>query len=105
PAPALAGAAGVAPWAAGLRLPRHTQAFRRVLALGTRSALGTAVLQAMLPVKAEEVGGDAGGYGLLLGMMGAGAALGGMTITRANRKLGSKSVPVTIALTGLSGAC
>lgn len=88
----------------GIKFARHTQAFRRVLALGTLFALGTAVLQAMLPVKAEEVGGDAGGYGLLLGMMGAGAALGGMTITRANRKLGSKSVPVTIALTGLSGA-
>lgn len=89
----------------GIKFARHTQAFRRVLALGTLFALGTASLSAMLPVKAEELGGDAGGYGLLLGMMGAGAMLGGITLTRANRRLRSKAVPVTIALTGVSGVC
>lgn len=87
----------------GIRFARHTVDFRRLLVLGTMFALGTAVLQAMLPVRTEELGRDASTYGLLLGMMGAGAALGGVTISRANRTLKSRSVPVTIALTGLAG--
>lgn len=87
----------------GLRFARHTEAFRRLLGLGTMFALGTAVLQAMLPVRTEELGHDAGSYGLLLGMMGAGAALGGVTINRANRRLRARSIPVTIAVTGLAG--
>lgn len=87
----------------GVRFAAHTRSFRRLLALGTMFALGTAVLQAMLPVRTEELGHDAGAYGLLLGMMGAGAAVGGVALVRLNHRLGENAVPVTIASTGAAG--
>lgn len=87
----------------GVRFARHTRSFQRVLAMGASLALSTAVFQAMLPVRTEELGQDASAYGLLFGMMGAGAALGGMTVTRANQKLKSRSIPATVILTGVVG--
>lgn len=88
---------------AGVRFARHTRAFRRLLVLGTLFALGTAVLQAMLPVRAEELGSSAGGYGILLGMMGAGAAIGGTRVSWFNQRLGNRSIPLTVLLTGIAG--
>jgi MFS family permease len=87
----------------GVRFARHTRAFRRLLLLGSLYALGTAVLQAMLPVKTEELGQDAGTYGVLLGMMGAGAAFGGMSLSRIRRRLEADFIPLAVGLTGLAG--
>lgn len=87
----------------GLRFATHTPPFRRLLALGTVFALSTAVLQAMLPVRTEELGRDAGAYGLLLGMMGAGAAVGGIALGHLNRRLQARTIPMTITLTGAAG--
>lgn len=87
----------------GLRYAAHTRSLRRLLLVGTVFALSTAVLQAMLPVRTEELGRDAGAYGLLLGMMGAGAAVGGLALGRLNRRLLSRSIPTSIMLTGTAG--
>lgn len=87
----------------GVRFAAFTPAFRRLLMLGSLYALGTAVIQAMLPVRAEELGGSVGTYGLLLGLMGVGAAGGGILVTRVNRRLRALSIPVTVALTGVTG--
>jgi len=87
----------------GVRFARHTRAFRRLLLLGSLYALGTAVLQAMLPVKTEELGQDAGTYGVLLGMMGAGAAFGGMSLSRIRRRLEADFIPLAVGLTGVAG--
>ena len=89
----------------GIRFARHTPPFRRVLIVSILFALGTAVLQAMLPVRTEELGLDVGSYGLMLGSMGVGAAIGGVTLTRASQRLGARSIPVTIGLTGVAGVC
>jgi MFS family permease len=89
--------------ATGIRFAAHTPSFRRLLGLGTVFALTTAVLQAMLPVRTEELGSDAGAYGLLLGMMGAGAAVGGIALSRMNRRFGAKTIPNSIMLTGAAG--
>jgi MFS family permease len=89
----------------GIRFARHTPAFRRVLMVSILFALGTAVLQAMLPVRTEELGLEVGAYGLMLGSMGVGAAIGGVTLTRASQRLGASSIPVTIGLTGAAGVC
>ena len=89
----------------GIRFARHTPPFRRVLIVSILFALGTAVLQAMLPVRTEELGLEVGAYGLMLGSMGVGAAVGGFTLSRASRRLGASSIPVTIGLTGAAGVC
>jgi MFS family permease len=87
----------------GIRFAQHTPPFRRVLIVSILFALGTAVLQAMLPVRTEELGLTVEAYGLMLGSMGVGAAIGGVTLTRASRRLGGHSIPVTIGLTGAAG--
>ena len=88
---------------AGVRFARHTSAFRRLLILGSLYALGTAVLQAMLPVRTEELGRDAGTYGILLGVMGAGAAMGGVSLSRIRRRMEADFIPRAILLTGVAG--
>lgn len=87
----------------GLRYARHTPAFRRILMVSIAFAIGTAVLQAMLPVRTEELGLEVGSYGIMLGSMGAGAAFGGVTLGRSTRRLGDNSIAWSIALTGVAG--
>ena len=87
----------------GVRFARHTRAFRRLLLLGSLYAVGTAVIQTMLPVRTEELGQDAGTYGILLGMMGAGAAFGGMSLSHFRRRMEADFIPWAIVLTGVAG--
>lgn len=87
----------------GLRYARHTPAFSRLLVLSMLFALGTSVLQAMLPVRTEELGLEVGAYGIMLGSMGAGAACGGVLLGRATRVLGANSIAFSVALTGVAG--
>ena len=87
----------------GVKFARHTPAFRRLLILGSLYASTTAVIEAMLPVRTEELGRDVGTYGLLLGSLGLGAAIGGVTLGRVSRRLGQHVIPWTIVLHGFSG--
>ena len=86
----------------GLRFAGHTRQFRRLLILGALFALGSAVLQAMLPVRTEELGESVGTYGLLLGVIGVGAAVGGVSVRKVTRLLGRHAISSTIVLYGVT---
>ncbi|HSJ29689.1 MAG TPA: MFS transporter [Acidimicrobiia bacterium] len=85
----------------GVRFARHTSAFRRLLVMGMLFALGSAVLQSMLPVRTEELGESVGTYGLLLGVIGVGAAFGGLTLRRVTTLLGRNAISITIVMYGV----
>jgi hypothetical protein len=86
----------------GLRFAGHTRQFRRLLILGALFALGSAVLQAMLPVRTEELGESVGTYGLLLGVIGVGAAAGGVSVRKVTRLLGRHAISSAIVLYGVT---
>lgn len=89
--------------ALGIRFARFTPSFRRLLGLLALFALTSAVIQSVLPSRTEELGGDAGVYGLLLGAMGVGALMAVFVRHLVVSRLGTRSLPVTIALFGLAG--
>lgn len=89
--------------ALGIRFARFTPAFRRLLALAALFALTSAVVQAVLPNRTEQLGGGPGTYGILLGAMGAGALVGGLTRGPVTARLGRRAVPSTIVVFGLAG--
>ncbi len=89
--------------ALGVRFARFTPQFRRVLALGAMFAMTSAVVQSMLPNRTEELGGDAGAFGLLLGAMGLGALVGGFTRGAITSRLGGATLPVAVGLFGIAG--
>ncbi|MFV1963142.1 MAG: MFS transporter, partial [Acidimicrobiia bacterium] len=87
----------------GIRFARFTKPFRRVLILAALFALTSAVVQAVLPNRTEQLGGDAGTFGILLGAMGFGALVGGLSREPVTSRLGRLSLPLTVALFGVSG--
>ncbi len=89
--------------ALGVRYARFTPAFRRLLSLLALFALTSAVVQSVLPSRTQELGGDAGTYGLLLGAMGVGALLAAFTRHQIVGILGYRSVPFSITAFGVSG--
>ena len=89
--------------ALGVRYARFTQAFRRLLLLAALFAMTSAVLQAVLPTRTEDLGGSAAAYGLMLGAMGLGALLAAFLREQIVRRLGAYSLPATIGLFGLAG--
>ncbi len=89
--------------ALGIRFARFTKPFRRVLILASLFALTSAVVQTVLPNRTEQLGGDAGTFGVLLGAMGLGALVGGFSRNPVTSRLGRWSFPVTVALFGASG--
>lgn len=89
--------------ALGLRFAKFTKPFRRVLILAALFAITSAVVQAILPNRTEELGGDAGTFGILLGAMGVGALIGGFSRDPVTSRLGKWSLPVTVALFGVAG--
>ena len=89
--------------ALGLRFARFTLPFRRVLAVAGLFAICSAVIQAVLPNRTTELGGEEWTYGLLLGSMGLGALAGAFTRPRFVRSLGSRAIPVSMTVFGLSG--
>jgi MFS family permease len=89
--------------ALGVRFARFTPAFRKVLALAALFAMTTAVVQSILPNRTDELGGGAGAYGLLLGAMGLGALAGGFSRQAVSNRLGTATLPISVALFGLSG--
>lgn len=89
--------------ALGVRFARFTPSFRKVMAVAAMFALTSSVIQSVLPVRTEELGGGAGTFGLLLGAMGAGALLGAFTRDPVTSALGRWSLPATVTLVGVAG--
>lgn len=89
--------------ALGVRFARFTPAFRKVLGLAAMFAMTSAVVQSILPNRTEELGGDAGAYGFLLGAMGLGALAGGFSRQAVSGRLGRATLPVAVGIFGLSG--
>jgi MFS family permease len=89
--------------ALGVRFARFTPAFRKVLTLAAMFAMTSAVVQSILPNRTEELGGDAGTYGLLLGAMGLGALAGGFSRQFVASRLGASALPAGVGLFGISG--
>lgn len=87
----------------GIRFARFTPSFRRLLALLAVFAMTSAVIQAVLPSRTEELGGEAGTYGILLGAMGGGALLAVFIRARVVDRLGSRAIPFTIGAFGAAG--
>jgi MFS family permease len=87
----------------GLRFARYTRPFRWVLALVAMFALTSAVVQTILPNHNAALGGDELSYGLILGAMGVGAIIAGLTRRNVVESLGRKARPVTIIGFGVFG--
>lgn len=89
--------------ALGIRYLRYTRAFRRLFVLVGLFALTSAVVQAVLPVRAADLGGEASSFGLLFGVFGVGALLGGLVQGPVTARLGRSSIPTTIVGFGAAG--
>lgn len=87
----------------GVRFARFTPAFRNLMALVALFAVSSAVVQSVLPVHTEALGGGAAAFGLLYGAMGAGALLGAVVRPRISDRFQHSWVPYTIGLFGCSG--
>lgn len=88
---------------AGIRFARYTSAFRRLLLLASLFAITSAVVQAVLPNRTEELGGGAGSFGLLWGAMGLGALVAAVIRRPIVEGLGKMSVPLTTMIFGVAG--
>lgn len=89
--------------ALGVRFARFTPSFRRLLALLALFALSSAVVQAVLPPRTAEIGGEAGTYGLLLGAMGVGALVAAFGRNQIISRLGGRSTQWMIVTFGAAG--
>ncbi|MFP3882437.1 MAG: MFS transporter [Actinomycetota bacterium] len=87
----------------GIRFARFTPRFRNLMALVALFALVSAVVQAVLPVHTEHLGGGAVAFGALYGAMGAGALTGAVVRPRIGKWLTGSWIPYTITLFGVSG--
>lgn len=87
----------------GIRFARFTPTFRNLMALVALFALTSAVVQAILPVHTEHLGGGAVAFGVLYGAMGGGALSGAVIRPRIGRWLDGSWIPYTIALFGVAG--
>lgn len=90
--------------AGGIRYLRFSDGYLALLLLGSAFGFSSAALRAMLPnLTSETLGGDAGLYGALLGVFGAGAIVGGVTRHHGSRLLGRRMVPLSIVAFGVAG--
>ncbi|MGD2042227.1 MAG: MFS transporter [Acidimicrobiia bacterium] len=87
----------------GVRFARFTPAFRNLMALVALFALSSAVVQAVLPVHTEYLGGGAVAFGILYGAMGAGALTGAVVRPTIGKWIDGSWVPYTITLFGGAG--
>ena len=91
--------------AGGIRYLRFSEGYVALLLLGSCFGFTSAALRAMLPNLTDEaLGGDAGLYGILLGVFGAGAIVGGVTRSHGARMLGRRMIPLSIVAFGIAGA-
>jgi len=90
--------------AGGIRYLRFSNGYLALLLLGSSFGFTSAALRAMLPnLTSDALGGDAGLYGILLGVFGVGATLGGFTRHHGSRLLGRRMIPLSIVAFGLAG--
>lgn len=89
--------------ALGVRYARFTPTFRRLLGLLAVFAITSAVVQTVLPSRTRELGGSAGTYGLLLGMMGVGALIAAFSRHQVMERIGRRANSATIVVFGLAG--
>lgn len=87
----------------GLRFARFTPSFRNLMALVALFAFSSAVVQAVLPVHTEYLGGGAVAFGVLYGAMGAGALAGAVLRPRIGKWVDGSWIPYTISLFGAAG--
>lgn len=87
----------------GIRFARFTPQFRNLMSLVALFAVSSAVVQSVLPVHTESIGGGAAAYGLLYGAMGVGALIGAFIRPRLAQRLAGSWVPYTISGFGLAG--
>jgi MFS family permease len=87
----------------GLRFARFTPVFRNLMTLVAIFALCSAVVQSVLPVHTEYLGGGAVAFGVLYGAMGAGALFGAAMRSRISSWVEGSWVPYTITLFGGAG--
>jgi MFS family permease len=87
----------------GIRFARFTPTFRNLVALVGLFAASSAVVQAILPVHTEHLGGGEVAFGLLYGAMGAGALTGAAIRPRLGKWIDGSWVPYTISLFGAAG--
>jgi len=87
----------------GIRFARFTPAFRNLMMLVALFAVSSAVVQSILPVHTEYLGGGAVAFGVLYGAMGAGALTGAVIRPRIGNWIDGSWVPYTITLFGGAG--
>lgn len=90
--------------ASGIRYLRFSDGYLVLLLLGSCFGFTSAALRAMLPnLTSESLAGGATLYGLLLGVFGAGAMIGGLTRGHGSRLFGRRMLPFSIFAFGVSG--
>jgi MFS family permease len=87
----------------GIRFARFTPVFRNLMILVALFAFSSAVVQAVLPVRTDDLGGGEIAYGILLGAMGAGALAGAVIRPRISNWVNGSWIPYTITLFGGAG--
>ncbi len=88
---------------AAIRFARYTPTFRKLITLVGLFAFCSAVVQAVLPVHTDTLGGGAGAFGILYGAMGAGALAGVVVRPRLGKWIEGSWVPYSIASFGGAG--
>lgn len=87
----------------GIRFARFTPSFRNLIVLVGLFAMTSAVVQSVLPVHTEYLGGGEIAFGVLYGAMGAGALTGAVVRPRIGRWIQGSWIPYTITLFGTAG--
>lgn len=87
----------------GIRFARFTPVFRNLMVLVALFAVNSAVVQAVLPVHTDHLGGTAAVFGILYGAMGAGALVGAVIRPRISNWIDGSWVPYTISFFGGAG--
>jgi predicted MFS family arabinose efflux permease len=90
--------------ATGIRYLRFSRDYLWLLLLGSLFGFASASLRAMLPnLTSDVLGGGSAMYGILLGLFGAGAMVGGLTRSQASGRIGPGFLPFCIAAFGVAG--
>ena len=90
--------------ATGIRYLRFSRDYLSLLLLGSLFGFASASLRAMLPnLTSDVLDGGSALYGILLGLFGAGAMVGGLTRSQASKWFGPRFLSICIASFGVIG--
>ena len=90
--------------ATGIRYLRYSRGYLWLLLLGSLFGFASASLRAMLPnLTSDVLGGGSATYGVLLGLFGVGAMVGGLTRSWASDRIGNEFLSVCIVGFGAVG--